>query len=384
MDGKEKSTTADKLELFKFFLILGSTGFGGPLSLVQLMREHYVDRQNKISHQDFDQVFTMIKAMPGPIAFQMAVYLGRHFLGFWGGLIAGFGLIFPPFVMILGIGIFYQSFAGAQNFQLVLKGFLYSVSSIILLSLRSMVLSAYKSFIFWLVIVISFWISWKSLLPEPVVIIGFGALVAILQNPTIWKKNMFFTATFFVVDWEKLYPLFKICLYGGTFVFGTGLAILPVLRNQFVDVQHWMSLEVFNDGVIFGQMTPGPVTITASFLGYNISGFVGALVATVGIFLMPFIHMVTWFPYAVKWLAKQSWIKPFLVGATGAVIGTILDTIVKMNSQSYLVPMFWVISIGTFLLLFWRQKTSLLGIIFASGILNLLVNLFVLMSMSAV
>jgi len=383
VDRKENATTTNKLELFKFFLLLGSTGFGGPLSLVQLMREHYVDRKQMISQQDFDQVFTMIKAMPGPIAFQMAVYLGRHFLGFWGALLAGFGLIFPPFIMILLIGMFYQSFEGAQSFQFVLKGFLYSVSAIILLSLRSMVVSAYKSLIFWFVIGISFYISHKALMPEPFVIIGFGALVAIWQSSWMWKRYTFFSATFFVVDWEKLYPLFKISLYAGTFVFGTGLAILPVLRTQFVDTYHWIPLEVFNDGVIFGQMTPGPVTITASFLGYSISGFVGALVATIGIFLMPFIHMVSWFPYAVKWLAKQKWIKPFLLGATGAVIGTILDTIVKMNEQSYLVPMFWVIAVGTFALLLWKPKFPLLAIIFGSGLLNLAVNL-VLMTMHSV
>jgi chromate transporter len=378
VDRKENAATTDKLELFKFFLLIGSTGFGGPLSLVQLMREHYVDRRQLISQQDFDQVFTMIKAMPGPIAFQMAVYLGRHFLGFWGALLAGFGLIFPPFVMILLIGIFYQSFAGGHAIQFVLKGFLYSVSAIILISLRSMVVSAYKSLIFWIVIFISFYFSWKSLLPEPLVIIGFGALVALSQSSKIAKRHAFFSAAFLIVDWEKLYPLFKISLYAGTFVFGTGLAILPVLRTQFVEIHQWIPLEVFNDGVIFGQMTPGPVTITASFLGYSISGLAGALAATIGIFLMPFIHMVSWFPYAVKWLAKQNWIKPFLLGATSAVIGTILDTIVKMNAESYKVSMFWIIAVGTFALLLWKPKTPLLAVIFGSGILNFVVNLLLL------
>lgn len=374
MDRKENATIA-QFDLFKFFLLLGSTGFGGPLSLVQLMREHYVDRKRMISQQDFDQVFTMIKAMPGPIAFQMAVYLGRYFHGFVGGLLAGFGLIFPPFVMIILIGLFYQSFAGVHSIQFALKGFLYSVTAIILLSLRSMIVSSYKSIIFWLIIILSFYISWKAVVPEPLVIIGFGLFVVILQNKNFWSRHSFFSAAFFVVDWEKLYPLFKISLYAGTFVFGTGLAILPVLRTQFVEVNQWIPLEVFNDGVIFGQMTPGPVTITASFLGYSISGFAGALVATFGIFLMPFIHMVTWFPFAVKWLAKQTWIKPFLLGATAAVIGTIFDTIVKMNLQSYLNPMFWVIAITSFAILLWRPKISLLAVIFGSGLLNLVVAL---------
>ena len=174
-----------------------------------------------------------------------------------------------------------------------------------------------------------------------------------------------------MIDHEKLSPLFKTCIYAGTFVFGTGLAILPVLRGQFVDFYHWLPLQEFNDGVIFGQMTPGPVTITASFLGYRVSGFLGALTATVGIFLMPFFHMVTWFPYAVRWLARQSWVKTFLLGASAAVIGSILDTIVKMNIESYKSPVFWGLFTATLTLLVVKPKTPLLPVILISGAINL-------------
>lgn len=377
MGGKGKRKERELMsKLFRFFLLLGSTGFGGPLSLVQLMREHFVDQQKRISQDEFDQVFTMIKAMPGPVAFQMAVYLGRHFYGFWGAFLAGFGIIFPPFVMILLIGVFYQTLSAISSIQYVLQGFLYAVSAIILLSLRSMIMGSYKSVIFWVIIVLSFFISLKALLPEPFVIIGFGTLVALSRSHLMRSNSMFFSgAAFFLVDLEKLIPLFKISLYAGTFVFGTGLAILPVLRTQFVDTLHWLPLQVFNDGVIFGQMTPGPVTITASFLGFRISGLAGAVVATIGIFLMPFIHMVTWFPHAVKWLARQSWIKAFLLGATAAVIGTIVDTVVKMNLESYKSIFFWLIFISTFVLLIARPKTPLLLVIFGSGVVNLLLTM---------
>lgn len=361
-------------ELFKFFLILGSTGFGGPLSLVQLMREKFVDQDKKISHAEFDQVFTMIKAMPGPVAFQMAVYLGRYFYGFWGGAVAAIGLIFPPFVMIVLIGIFYEDLAAFTTVQYALKGFLFSVSAIILLSLRSMVMTSYRSILFWIIISISFYLSWKKYVPEPLVIIGFGTLVALSQSSRFRSKHSFFSITFLMFDWEKITAVFRSCAYAGTFVFGTGLAILPVLRVDFVDLKQWLPLQEFNDGVIFGQMTPGPVTITASFLGYRISGFAGALAATSGVFLMPFIHMVTWFPTAVRWLGRQLWLKPFLLGASAAVIGSILETIVRMNIDSYRLGIFWFIFIGTIILLVLRPKTPLLAIILISGLINLLLQ----------
>ncbi len=355
------------LDIFKFFLILGLTGFGGPLALVQLMREEFVERKNILTHKEFDQVFTLIKAMPGPIAFQMAVYLGRRFQGFSGACLAGVGLILPPFVMVIVIGYFYETLSHYTSVKYLLAGFLYSVSAIILLSLRSMVTSNRQSPLFWFIIGSAFLICWRDLLPEPFVIVGFGVLVVLSSKFTPTSKSIFFSA--------GVFPLFKVCLYAGTFVFGTGLAILPVLKSHFVDQYHWLPLQEFNDGVIFGQMTPGPITITASFLGYRILGFPGALVATVGIFLMPFIHMVTWFPSAVRWLSVQKWIHSFLLGATGAVIGSILFTIVSMNQQSYQTILFWLIFSSTFLFLIWKPKTPLLLVILAAGFFNLVVTL---------
>lgn len=361
--------------LFKFFLLLGATGFGGPLALVQLMREEFVDRQQKMTQQEFDQVFTMIKAMPGPVAFQMAVFLGNRFFGVTGGFAAGMGLILPSFIMICGLAYFYENLTQFTNFKFILEGFLFSVSAIILLSLKSMFLNSYKKKIFWLLLVLSLYVVYLNFIPEPLLIMGAGMLALGFNYNLNSSMPKLFNLSFLLIDWEKIYSLFKTCLYGGAFVFGTGLAILPVLKNEFVDQLHWLTLQEFNDGVIFGQMTPGPVTITASFLGYRIHGILGAFVATLGIFISPFIHMVTWFPLAVKWLSRQKWIGVFLVGATSAVIATILMTVFNMNFNSMNKMLFWMIFCGTGILLIYKPKTSLIKIILLSGLLNLLVNL---------
>jgi chromate transporter len=360
--------------LFKFFLLLGATGFGGPLSLVQLMRENYVEKLKFIKNEEFDQIFTLIKAMPGPVAFQMAVFLGRRFEGLIGGCLAAFGILFPSFMMILAMGFFYDQLSQFEMIKYALDGFLFAVSAIIVMSLKSMVLSSYKNILFWIIILITFYLSWFSFVPEPFLIFGFGIFVVLMQNSIFKNQKMLFSVSFLLVDWSKIFILFKTCLFAGTFVFGTGLAILPVLKTAFVDQLQWLPLQDFTDAVVFGQMTPGPVTITASFLGYRISGLAGALVATIGIFLMPFFHMMTWFPLAVKWLTAQKWIKPFLIGATAAVIGSILMTVVKMNISTYKNFMFWIIFSGTIALLIKRPKTSLIVIIFVSGLFNLIVS----------
>jgi chromate transport protein ChrA len=102
---------------------------------------------------------------------------------------------------------------------------------------------------------------------------------------------------------------------------------------------------------------------------------VGALAAVLGVFFMPFIHMVTWFPHALKWLSKQKWINDFLIGATAAVVGCILTTIISMNVDSFHKIMFWILFLATLLILIVRPKTPILLLVFTAGFINLLVNL---------
>lgn len=357
-------------ELFRYFLFLGATGFGGPLMLIQQMREHYVTETSQMTGVEFDKTFTLIKAMPGPIAFQMAVFLGNRYFGFRGGLAAGFAFLLPSFLMMLLFGYFYSSIVNVRFFNPILDGFLFSVSAVILISLKSLVISNYRNLIFVPLVLINMWLSWKNIVPEPVLIVGFGLLTILLMRHS--DRFKLFSAAFFFIDWPAVIELFKICLVSGAVVFGTGLALIPVLKTSFVDVHQWLTLKEFSDGVIFGQMSPGPITITGAFLGYQISGLAGALAAVLGIFFMPFVHMVTWFPRAVGWLGSQSWIGDFLVGATAAVVGSILVTVLVMNKNSADNPMFWLIFISSFLIMLKKPKTAIVLLILVSGLVNLL------------
>lgn len=338
--------------------------------LIQHMRKHYVDETRQMSTEEFDQAFTLIKAMPGPIAFQMASFIGNKFHKVSGAFVAGFALLLPAFLMMLAVGFFYSDLVKINNVDVVLDGFLFSVSAIILISLKSLVRTNWRSVIFAPIVLINMYLAWIQLIPEPLLIIGFGIL-GILINQKFDPLKLV-SVPFFFVDWEKVIELFKICLVSGAVVFGTGFALIPVLKANLLDINQWITIKEFNDGVIFGQMTPGPITISSAFFGYQISGFVGALVAIVGVFTMPFFHMVTWFPHAVKWLSKQKWINDFLVGATAAVVGSILVTIISMNLQSYSKVMFWVLFVATVLILIFKPKTSIVLLIFAAGLLNLL------------
>lgn len=338
--------------------------------LIQQMRQNYVTDLKQITEEEFDQAFTLIKAMPGPIAFQMAAFLGNRFHKAKGAFVASASLLLPSFLMMIAVGYFYTNLVNISIFHPILDGFLFSVSAVILISLKSLVINNYKFIIFIPFVLINMFLFWQHILPEPILIIGSG-LLSVLVNQKVNRLKLI-SAAFLLVDWPTVYEFFKICLISGTVVFGTGFALIPVFKTNLVDIHHWITLKEFNDGVIFGQMSPGPVTITGAFLGYQISGFVGALAAILGIFLMPFVHMVTWFPHAVRWLSRQSWINDFLVGATSAVVGSILVTMINMNIESYNKIMFWILFLISFFVLALRPKTPIILVIILAGLVNLL------------
>ena len=124
--------------------------------------------------------------------------------------------------------------------------------------------------------------------------------------------------------------------------------------------------------MVFGQMTPGPIVISATFFGYQISGITGALAGTIAVFLPPFFHMMTWFPLAMGWMSRQKWINQFLIGATAAVVGSIVVTVVRMVENSFYLPMFWILFFATALVLYKKPKTPILLIFLLAGLVNLL------------
>ncbi len=161
----------------------------------------------------------------------------------------------------------------------------------------------------------------------------------------------------------------------GALVFGTGLALFPFLQSEFVEHLSWLPLAVFNDGVTFGQMTPGPVTISTTFFGYQMAGLQGALAATLGLLIPPFFHMTTWFPRATDWMSKQKWISFFILGSTAAVVGCLFMTVYKMNSNELSSPYFWIIFIPAVAMLYFKPKVSIFKLLIAAGAVHLLINL---------
>lgn len=318
------------LEIAKYFLHLGLTGFGGPFALVSIMQRDLVEKKQWMSPSEFTLALGMIKSMPGPVAFMTAVYLAQHRAGFWGALIAGFLINFPAFLMIVAIAIFYDSLKTLTQIEYIFWGFHAGALAIILLAGWTL-LKPFKSNRYsWLSITVSMILILSGYFSETKILVF---LVAIFLLYFFWQnRKKFFNQVQSIATplaaligiSSTLSELSWLAFKSGALVFGTGLAIVPLIEPKVVGEFQWLTHIEFLDAISFGQITPGPVLLTISFIGYKVSGWAGAFCATFFVFLPSFIHMTTWFPRLLKMLAKEKWIPLFGALVTGVIVAGIL------------------------------------------------------------
>lgn len=360
-------------EVFFYFIRLGSLGFGGPLAVIGSMQRDLVENRQWMSLEEFTASFSLIKAMPGPVAFQTAVFLGRHRAGFWGGALAAFGIVFPAFVMMIIFSAFFSSIADLAFTKALMMGMQVSALGVILGSLKGLMKGYMKDFFFWVLVLVSGLINYYYPGLEPVVIIGFGALLVFLRQMN-HGKFLFSLAPLLVFN-QDVKNLGIVMFKAGALVFGTGLAIVPMLQHDVVVKYHWLTQNEFLDALAFGQMTPGPVVITATYIGHKIAGMTGAIVGTLAIFGAAFFHMSTWFPHVIGKLRGKKWINDFVFGAVAAVVGPILVTVLKMGLGLHLSLPLIFLMIVTFIITL-RNAMPFWLLIPAGGFFFYLVTLF--------
>lgn len=342
-------------EVFKYFIRLGLLGFGGPLALVSSMQKDLVEKRRWMDPHEFNATFSLIKAMPGPIAFMTAVTMGRVRAGFLGALIAGFALNFPAFVLMIVFALFFSSVSGFTATQWLMLGMQVSALGVILGSLKGLTRGYSRDMLFWSMVVLAGAINYKFPSFEPLIILGFGFFIVVLR-----KKRT-----------SELGSLVLVCFKAGALVFGSGLAIVPMLQHDVVEKYHWLSQSEFLDALAFGQMTPGPVVITATYIGHKVAGFTGSVLATLSIFAASFFHMTTWFPFVIKKLKDQKWVRDFTYGAVAAVVGPIIVAVIKLGMGVDFDLLLVFLAMGSFVISY-LGKLPLWLIIPLSGLISLL------------
>ncbi len=349
-------------ELIYYFLKLGTFGFGGPVALVGYMHRDLVDQKKWISEEEYKEGMALAQLAPGPLAAQLAIYIGYVHYHIVGATLAGIAFVLPSFLMVIGIGYAYVKFGGLPWVQGVFYGVGAAVIGIIAIgSYKLTTKSIGKDVLLWLiflVLAVTTFITEKEIIG---LILAGGFITWWIKAPPkniIGKANLF--APFLLqiptaLSDSKLFQLGWFFTKAGAFVFGSGLAIVPFLYGGVVKEFQWLNEKQFVDAVAVAMITPGPVVITVGFIGYLVEGFWGAVVAALATFLPCYLFTILPAPYFKKY-GKHPAIKAFVDGITAAAIGAIAGAVLVMAKRS-LVDIPTIIIALTTIFLLYRFKT---------------------------
>ncbi|MEP6668527.1 MAG: chromate efflux transporter [Chthoniobacter sp.] len=285
-------------ELARLFLKLGTIGFGGPAAHLALMEAECVRRRRWLTHGEFLDMVGATNLIPGPNSTELAIHIGRLRAGGPGLVVAGACFILPAMLLVMGCGWLYVTYGQLPQVGALLYGMKPAIIAIILQALWGLGKSAVKSVM--LAVVGSAVVVGNVCGVEELVLLASAALVSLAWR---WKgtssRNLTLAlpmtpavlGTAGVAVPFGLWPMFLFFLKVGAVLFGSGYVLLAFLRADLVDRWHWLSEAQLFDAIAVGQVTPGPVFTTATFIGYLLGGVPGSLVATVGIFLPAFVFV---------------------------------------------------------------------------------------------
>lgn len=332
-------------QLVAYMLRLGTLGFGGPVALAGYMYRDLVEQRRWITDADYKEGLALAQLMPGPLAAQLAIYLGYVHYSIAGATLVGIAFVVPSFIMVVALGVAYVAYGGIGWMQAVFYGVGASVIGIIALSAYKLTTKSIgKDKLLWAIYLASAAITVVTESEIVWVFLGAGVLVWLLRAPPRkWPGGRMHSVALAAplaaatlaaaFDWHRLVEIGAFFAYAGSFVFGSGLAIVPFLYSGVVVEHQWLTDRQFLDAVAVAMITPGPVVITTGFIGYLVSGFWGALVAALATFLPCYLFTVLPAPYFKKH-GKHPAILAFVDGVTAAAIGAITGAVIVLGRRS--------------------------------------------------
>ena len=356
-------------ELVQYFLRLGLLGFGGPVALVGQMERDLVTERGWLTKEQMREAIAVCQSLPGPLAIQVGIYISYLRGGFWGAWAAGWAFIFPNFVIVAALGALYVHFGGLQPVTGIFYGVSPAVIALILHSCYRLAKLGMEDWLQWMLAAVCFGVT--VLLQAEVALLFIGAgVVGILYYGTVWHRAWAtplaaapLAPVAPIVPVASASTLGKLLLFflkAGALTFGSGLVIVPFLQQGVVQQYGWLGERDFLIAVAVGMISPGPVVITATFVGYLVAGFWGSLAATVGIFLPSFILVLVAAPLLARHRANRN-VQGFVKGAYAAAIGTILGACVLLGRIAIGDWLTILIALGALIALFrWKVSNPLL------------------------
>lgn len=353
-------------QLVRYMLRLGAFGFGGPVALAGYMRRDLVDRFGWITESDYKEGLTLAQLAPGPMAAQLAIYLGFVHYRILGATLVGFAFVLPSFLMVVALGWAYTHFGGLSWMQAVFYGVGAAVVGIIATSAHKLTTKTVgKDKLLWAIYLTLAIVTVATESEIAWLFIAGGLVGWLLRAPPKWLHKGGVTALAAAhlpaasgvvsgVDWPLLVQIGVFFAKAGAFVFGSGLAIVPFLYGGVVTEHHWLNDKQFVDAVAVAMITPGPVVITVGFIGYLVAGLPGAAIAALGTFLPCYLFTVIPAPYFKKY-GRLPGVKAFVDGITAAAVGAITGSVIVIAKRSIVDVPTLAIGLVTIALL-WRFK----------------------------
>jgi chromate transporter len=375
--------------LIRYFLYLGSLGFGGPVALVGFMHRDLVEQRRWISEEDFRLGVALSQIMPGPLAAQLAIALGYFRHGLLGATAVGLAFVLPSFLMVVAISTAYVRYGGLWWMQGLFYGIGAAVVAIIGIAAYRLARSTNKRDpLLWSVfgalgvvtlvaqaelaefflvagLVVMFARARPSLRVGLASAAGGAAVIAAVWAIERWMQRLS------VGDDNLLVQILAFFTKAGAFVFGSGLAIVPFLHQGVVHQFAWLTEHQFVDAVAVAMITPGPVVITVAFIGFLVAGLAGATLAAIGIFVPVYLFTIIPAPWFSR-NRENPQLKAFVQGATAAATGAIAGAVVLIALRAiYDVPTA-LLAIATFAVL-WRFKIPEPIVVLVAGLVGLAV-----------
>ncbi len=397
MEAEEKEKrTIGYGSLFWIFLKIGSTAFGGFMALISVVQNYVVEQRKLLSHEEMLDGVSLATILPGPIAFNVVAYVGYQLRGVPGALVTTIAVTIPTFILILILSYGYFTWGEIPSVNKFFQGFIPAVAAIITATVWNMgrktlkgvpemvifasacaLLIGVGGFFITLGIIIASGITGYLLFHEKPD--HQNAAIATEKKSSENGKRLYSSAILPAVALAAPFFSTNLAIAGKILItfagmslllFGGGFVFIPLIQEIVVDGHGWVTHKEFIDGIALGQVTPGPILISAAFIGYKMAGLLGATAGTIGIFTPPAVVMVICAHY-MKQLKSSAIIKAAMRGIRPGVIGMILAAVYVVAGTA--VPNLISLLIFTLALIaLLRFKLEVAWVIPAAGSLGLL------------
>jgi chromate transporter len=375
-------------ELGQVFLRLGTIAFGGPAAHIAMMDQEVVNQRHWMSHEKLLDLLGITHLIPGPNSTELAIHIGYERAGWRGLVVAGSSFILPAMLIVWGLAAIYQRYQTVPQVGWLLYGIKPVIIAIVLQAVWNLGKKAIKdvpTIVVAMGAIVAFGLGWN----EVMVLILSGLVVTLVKNTpnrsamsvlllprfggeaSIGALAATTATTVTAVSWSSLFLFF---LKIGCVLYGSGYVLLAFLQRDLVERHHWLTSQQLLDAIAIGQLTPGPVFTTATFIGYLLAGHAGAIAATLGIFLPAFVLVLVVNPWVPK-LRQSAWASGGLDGVNAASLGLMVGVTWTL-AQTALVDGVTLLVAGLSTIAVFRFKVSSAWLVVSGGAIGWVAHLF--------